>query len=577
MNILGGAGFRQTILVLFSAVALGACGGGSDSNSGSPVTPPPPPPAQVSDGFKTDANTARFLGRATFGARRSDISALSGTEVSDWVRAELTKPVTTYLPRLQQMEAGLAEGQRLPSYALTNLIFDEAIAGNDQLRQRMMLALSEIFVVSTNSSLNGRATTMGHYVDILSRNAFGNYRDLLEEITYSPAMAIYLTYLANPKGDPATGRTPDENYAREILQLMSIGLVELNIDGTPRNGGAETFDNSDITGLARVFTGLSMDSDGFFSLFRDPSAFTRSLRAFPEYHSELEKSFLGTTIAAGIGPTESIDRALDAIFEHPNVAPFISRQLIQRFVTSHPEPAYIGRVANAFETGRFVLPDGSAVGTGQRGDLGATIAAVLVDANALRDPASAPPGFGKIREPMIRFVNWARAFDVTNPNAADERLLRDAGSAGLGQHPFRSPSVFNFFRPGYIAPGSETGAAGLTAPELQITNESSVIGYINFINAFIYNFSENVSGDDQAGVYTNYAQWTALADDADALIDRIDLVLTGNNLSTNTKDRIRQLMAEIPVSTDAPDEDKFTRVLTAVSMAMTAPGYIVQK
>ena len=572
-------------VTLLSSIILTACGGGS--TPAPPAPPPPPQPQQVSPAFKSETSTAQFLSRATFGATKTQIDGLNDTEVSDWFIGEFNKQPTLYRERITGILAGLPQDENLSANSVTNLFLDEAIAGNDQLRQRMVLALSEILVTSSDGTLNSYPQTMAYYVDILSENAFGNYRDLLQEITYSPGMAFYLTYLRNRKGDMETGRVPDENYAREILQLFSIGLVELEMDGTPKTNGQgqqiDTYDNSDITGLAKVFTGFGLRDSNFRSLFRGCSSRRRDcprvyqpLEMFDDYHSELEKTFLDLTIPANTNGTDSVQMALDEIFNHPNVAPFVSRQLIQRFVTSHPRPQYVRRVATAFESGRFTLPSGTAVGTGQRGDLKATLAAVLLDANALRDPADTPDDFGKIREPMLRFINWARTFGETTPDSADERWLRDM-TQYIGQHPFRARHVFNFFEPEHVAPGTETGAAGLTVPELQIINASSAIGYINFINTFVYDDSRTRSGDPDGGVNADYTRQIGLADDARALVNDLDLLLTGNQLSTVTKDRIVELLGEITVDAGSEDEDRISRVKVAVSMVMTSPGYLVQR
>ena len=493
---------RHVLVLCAAASILAACGGNSDApappitTSPLPVTPPPPPPpppppVSSNEAFKTQADTSRFLGRATFGATSADITRLTGTDVSDWMQAEFAKPATPFLQPLVEAEPDRVLGEEIR--ILPDQFYDIAIAGDDQLRQRMVLALSEIIVASSDSGIRGRPLTMAHYVQILSDNAFGNYRDLLEEITYSPAMAFYLTYMTNLKGDPVTGRVPDENYAREILQLFSIGLKELNPDGTDKLDAQgqpiEIYDNSDIQGLAKVFTGMSTQGSDFHIIYQDFKSSYAPLTFFPKYHSELEKKFLDVTIPAGTPGEESIEMALDGIFAHPNVGPFVSKQLIQRFVTSNPKPAYVGRVSSAFDTGLFSLPDGSSVGTGQRGDLKATLAAILLDEEALIDPALAPAEYGKIREPVIRLTNWARAFNETTPDASDEAIFSYLNYGGIEQSPFNSPSVFNFFRPGYVAPGTSTGDGGYVAPELQITNETTSIGYINFINQFIYDTS----------------------------------------------------------------------------------------
>ena len=224
---------------------------------------PPPPPPPISKAFQTEASTSRFLGKATFGASLSEINRLTNTEVSDWIKAEFEKPRILFLPGLLAEENALPDGDHIHTRRLPDVVLDAAIGGDDQLRQRMVLALSEIMVVSNVGELNNYPLPIAHYADLLSENAFGNFRDLMEDVTYSPAMGVYLTYIANRKGDPATGRMPDENYARELLQLFTIGLVELNMDGTPKLDGAgepiEIFDNDDITGLAKVFTGLSLN------------------------------------------------------------------------------------------------------------------------------------------------------------------------------------------------------------------------------------------------------------------------------------------------------------------------------
>ncbi|NNC38983.1 MAG: DUF1800 domain-containing protein [Hyphomonadaceae bacterium] len=565
-------------LLFASSIALSACGGGGSSSSAPPTAGPPPPPP-VSKAFSTPETTSVFLGKATFGGTETQVATLADTEVSDWIVSEFAKPAHEFLPEILQEIEALPDGERLHIRRIPDVFLDHAIAGDDQLRTRMVFALSEILVTSIEGSLSNKPATMAHYMDVLSTNAFGNYRELLEDVTYSPAMAIYLTYLRNRKGNPEKGRVPDENYARELMQLFTIGVVELNLDGTPRLDGSgnqiETYTNDDIVGLSKVFTGLSTQGSDFWSINEDPTGIYNPLVMFPNYHSELEKTFLGTTIPAGTSGDDSIDQALDIIFNHPNMAPFFSRQLIQRFVSSNPNPSYVQRVSAAFEAGTFTLPDGQTVGDGRRGDLKATLAAVLLDDEALQDADNAPAEFGKIREPILRFVHWARIFGETTPDAGDERLLKNGNL--IGQFPFSSKSVFNFYRPGYVAPGTATGEAGLTAPELQIINESSAIGYINFINEFIYNFSSTYSDDPDGGVNADYSSLLEIADDEQALVDELDMLLTGSSLSNESKTNMVNLLKEIPISTEAANEDKLSRVHLAVSMTMTDPGYIVQR
>jgi uncharacterized protein (DUF1800 family) len=408
----------------------------------------------------------------------------------------------------------------------------------------------------------------------------------LEDVTYSPAMGEYLTYLQNIKGDPDTGRMPDENYAREIMQLFTIGLVELEEDGdvvTQNGTPVEIYTNDDVTGLAKVFTGLSLSGGEFWFDYRTlpDGALHSPMEAYPEWHSDLEKSFLGTTIAAGPGPVESIDIALDALVDHPNTAPFVSRQLIQRFVTSHPEPDYIQRVSSAFATGQYTLPNGTAVGEGRRGDLAATIAAVLFDPDA-RDSANRDEDqFGKIREPILRFIQWARAFDAgTVTPELTFPLYNTTFGGGLAQAPYKSPSVFNFYRPGYVAPGTETGSAGLTMPELQLINANSISNYANFMTYFVFSFASGDPDNQGASSFIpDYTDELALADDPSALIEHLDLLLNFGATTDETKATIVTFLNDVALENpNAPNYNgPYLRVALAVLMMMTSPDYTVQR
>lgn len=585
------------------ALGLSACGGGGGGGSvpgggggsgTSPPPPPPPPPPPASTAFSTQVSTAQFLNQATFGATQSDIQQLTGTSPSDWIRAEFNKApslnLTYVLTELGDPDARDTNGdltfaaKQTPTFSF----WINAVDGDDQLRQRMAFALSQILVIShaEGNFLFEVPTAVAHYQDILVSNAFGNYRDLLEEVTYSPAMGEYLTYLQNIKGDPATGRMPDENYAREVMQLFSIGLVDLEQDGdviTQNGVPVETYSNDDVTGLAKVFTGLSLKGGEFWFDFRNlpPDALYSPMEVYPQWHSDLEKSFLGTTIPAGTGPTQSIDIALDTLVDHPNTAPFLARQLIQRFVTSHPEPDYIQRVADAFATGRYTLPDGTSVGDGRRGDLSATIAAVLFDPDARDASNRNDDAFGKIREPILRFVHWARAFDANTVTPEHTfPLWNTSFGGGLAQAPYKSPSVFNFYRPGYVAPGTETGAAGLTIPELQLVNANTVANFSNFMTYFIFSFAANNTGDPSATSFIpDYTEELALADDPTALVDHLDLILNYGSTSSETKATIVTFLEDVALTN--PNDPNYDgpgiRVGLAVLMMMTSPDYTVQR
>jgi len=565
---------RLTCLTL-SSLILASCGGGGSGGGAGTAPPPvivtPPPPAPTPFKLETNAEAAGFLTKVTFGATMEQIEAAKDNNASALLETEFNKPPTLYLPVIRaDFEAGRDVENRAHGSAFWNALIDS----DDQLRQRMVFALSQIVVVS-DKDMGNRPLATAFYMDALSNNAFGNYRDLLKEVTYTPAMARFLTYLRNKKGNESTGRMPDENYAREFLQLFTIGLVELNMDGTPKLGAdgesIELFDNDDIVGLAKVFTGLSEKGPKFYES-DDDGDYSR-LVMFEDKHSELEKTFLGKTIAAGTAGDASIDEAIDHIFDHPNVAPFISRQLIQRFTASHPAPAYVERVANAFETGSFRSVGNVSYGAGERGDLKATLAAILLD-EQFYDDIQPTAEEGKVREPVLRFIHWARAFDVGNVMAENEwRLLYGAGkNTQLGQQPFSSPSVFNFYRPGFIAPGTATGDANLNAPEFQTVNEGAVIGFDNFMLDFVYNTTPRVS-DEIDSFVPDYSDEVALVEDPGALADHLNELLLSGRMSPQTKERMITVLNEIPIREDNIDEDKITRAAVAVYMAVTSPAF----
>ena len=491
------------LVLVTTAAVLAACGGSGSSSGGGgttststpnqPTTTPTPAAKHYTD-LATRAEAARFLMQAGMGATDAQITAATGMDAAEWIATEMRKPATLTLTAMQRKFPDRFDTDRNHS----DMLWQNMLTADDQLRQRMFFALSQIFVVSDNSFFD-EGYKSAYYTDILTNQAFGNYRELLGEVTYSPAMSDYLTYYRNRKGDPRTGRMPDENYAREILQLFSIGLVELNMDGTPKISAGEqteTFDNDDILGLARVFTGMTGNSPDFGWSSQTEDWRHRPLVAHDDQHSMLEKAFLGTVIPENTGAEATITQALDTIANHPNVAPFLSRQLIQRFTASSPSPDYVERVATVFEAGRYTAPNGRVFGRGVRGDLQATIAAILLD-ETVHDDVQAP-NEGKLREPVLKFVQYARAFESAPISIEAEWRFGDTRNPNdkLGQHPLRSNSVFNFYRPGYIAPNSATGDAGLTAPELQIVNEGASLGFSNFLTHFIMRRADNPENYD---------------------------------------------------------------------------------
>ncbi|MEL6857661.1 MAG: DUF1800 family protein [Pseudomonadota bacterium] len=578
---------RSVAAIAAAGLFLAACGGGGGESSIPPTTPVGGGGTGSSGGgtaadpvskIDTEMQATRFLARATFGGSKSDIAALTGRDAADWIAGEFDKSTSVTMPALLALPRD--SNGNVPWRRINTLYWDHIIGSDDQLRQRMAFALSQILVFS--DAADNDQPMRAYYQDILIRNAFGNYRDLLEEVTYSTAMGEWLTYRGNRKGDPSRGRMPDENYAREILQLFTIGLIELNRDGSPKLNAQgqqiETYTNADIEGLARVFTGLSWAGGEFYKEPQDGNI--QPMQMYPEQHSQLEKVFLGTTIPAGTPGEETIDTALDTIFNHPNVGPFVARQLIQRFTQSNPSPAYIESVATAFETGRFTAQGGRNFGTGERGDLQATLAAVLLEPTIFAEPAEGGTvTAGKVREPILRFTHWARAFDVSGLDAYNERRLLDTRGTddSLGQQAFRSPSVFNFYRPGYIAPGTNAGEQDLTVPEFQIVNESSSVGYLNFMTDFAFDRGSQRDNDIET-FKPDYSEELALLETPAALLDHLDDLLTGGRMPDAEKADIVDIVSTVEIRTNTPENtaaDQEDAVQTAVTLVLNSPSYTV--
>jgi uncharacterized protein (DUF1800 family) len=551
----GGSAGAST-LALASVLALSACGGGGGGSGSTPqpppvATPPPPPPVAL----PTRAAAARFLSQATMGFTRADIDRVAASGFEAWLTEQFAMGRETshwdWLVANGYANVANRDGQT----GFDPVMWRQLIASPDQLRQRVGMALLDILVVSIDGiNASWRQFVTAAYVDILLDNAFGNYRTLLERVSLSPAMGYFLTYLGNRKANPQTGAVPDENYARELMQLFTIGLVRLGADGSVQMSGGrpiETYGQDDIAGLARVFTGWTLDSTDNST----PDRMRRPMIVNPAQHETGAKTFLGATIPAGTDGPNSLRLALDAIFAHPNVAPFISKQLIQRLVTSNPPPGYVSRVAAVFENN----------GQGVRGDLRAVVRAILLDVEARSDVIATASSFGKLRAPINRLTAWARAFGATSPSNAWAIGNTSSNANRLGQSPGRAPSVFNFYRPGYTPPGSPIASAGLVAPEFQITNEPTVVAYVNYMATLV----ATGAGDFRA----DYAGLQSVAGTGAALIDEVDLLL-GAGLSAATKTSIAAAVDAIATgTTDATAR----RIQTAVLLTLAAPEYLVQR
>jgi uncharacterized protein (DUF1800 family) len=502
---------------------------------------------------------SRFLAQASMGATREQIARVQSIGYAAWLDEQFAiAPTGTRWDWLVGAGFNGIDYKNSESGA-DAMAWRKMLSSPDTLRQRVTFALSEIVVAAVAGFVGSgwKSFSAAAYMDVLEANAFGNYRALLQQISLGAPMGEFLTYRNNVKFNAATGAMPDENYAREVMQLFTIGLVQLNPDGSQKLSAGqpqETYTLDDITGLARVFTGWNYDLAGGDT--NTPDFKKRPMTLTASRHESGAKTFLGTTIAAGTDGAASMTQALDAIFAHANVAPFISRQLIQRLVCSNPSPAYIARISAVFNN------DGS----GAKGNLKAVVRAILLDDEARGAAGLADPAFGKLREPVLRFAAWARAFNASSPSGAWAIGNTSDPGTRLGQSPVRSGSVFNFFRPGYVPPNSAIGSAGMVAPELQITNESTVVGYVNYMQTAVSKGIGDVKAD--------YSTLMPMADTAQTLIDELNLLLAAGQLSAATLATIKGGLDTMPSGTDAA---RLNRIYAALTLVLAAPEFLVQK
>jgi uncharacterized protein (DUF1800 family) len=556
-------------LAAMAALLLVACSGGR-TGGGPPAAPQPTLPPTASE-------AARFLTQATFGATDDSIAAVRSQGYGDWIDQQLVMPVSGSHVDFMTARRALPGAPNPSVNEFYGSFWQQAVTAPDQLRQRVKLALSEIFVISVTDTHVDELGAASFY-DMLGANAFGNFRTLLEQVTLHPMMGTYLTWLANQKEDPTTGRHPDENYAREVMQLMTIGVTKLNNDGTPQvdQTGARiaTYSAEDITDLAKVFTGYSWYSPNptnstFLGGNRDATADLRSMIPYPNFHSISAKTFLGKTIPASnvSDPAGDLKIALDTLFNHPNVGPFISRQLIQRLVTSNPSPAYVNRVATVFNNN----------GKGVRGDMAAVVKAILTDPDARNVSAAiADPNYGKLREPVVRMANWMRAFN-TQSKTGGWLLASTSANTSLSESVLTSPSVFNFFRPGYSPPATKVGNLGYVAPEFQIVDEVSVAGYLNTMQNAINN-GVGTSSD----IATTYPNEVAVANDPNALADRVGLLLLNGQMSDALRTRIVAALTAVTIPGGSASQTTINAALLnrsklAVFMAMASSEFVTQR
>ena len=528
-----------------------------------------------------DQQAARFLAQATFGPTTESIAELRAlnNNFAVWIDREAAKPQTTALDIINAAKAsgGITTVDRAINRRARNQVM---LTANDQLRQRVAYALSQIMVISDNdTNVQNGLEGSSSYWDMLARNAFGNFKVLLTDVTRHPMMGRYLTHYKNRKANATAGTVPDENYAREVMQLFTIGLYLLNQDGTYVTDSTgrplETYTNDNITQFAKVYTGLtdnSTNNTGTGTGRTDfPTAsqdYVNPMRMWELQHDNGPKTLLNypgvrkATLPADQPGLTDISDALDNLMEHPSCAPFISRLLIQRLVTSNPSNAYVGRVAAVFGNN----------GQGVRGDLLAVVKAILLDTEARSTAMIADPEHGKLREPFLRVTHVLRALKATT--AGTTVINYDLGSFSettMGQFPLGAPSVFNFYSPDYQPPGV-IATAGLVGPEFQILNAVFGIGLPNTFYTLIT--STNGTGSFRLSL----AEQEAIAGNTAALMDNLNLLLTHGMMSNDTRAAILTAVnglttAMVPSGSNLNRE----RAKLAVYLTLLSPDYAVLK
>ncbi|PSU36522.1 DUF1800 domain-containing protein [Photobacterium lutimaris] len=549
-------GFKSCICFLGLSL-LSACGGGGESGSGNGGVQPPIPPEPIP---LTQDQRYDLLYRSTFGPQPDSYQELTNLGYVAWLDKQFSMAPSLHSTRLKEypLEGDTDSYNQADRAAVW---WDLSLNAPDQLRQRVAFALSEIFVISRyGASLGGRALEMTDYYDMLITHAFGNYRDLIESVTLHAAMGDYLSMMANQKADPERNRYPDENYAREVMQLFSIGLYELNPDGTEQLDSQgqliPTYSQDDIENLARVFTGWHIaEKNQPWWGSKDGNWFLPMV-AYPEHHDDEEKVVMGEVFAQGQTAEQDMAQAMDMLLNHSNTAPLISKHLIQRLVTSNPSPAYVARVSALFADN----------GEGVRGDLEAVIRGVLTDSEALSGDERSPV---KMKEPLIAMTNFFRALEAKSADPSG-RFHNSIGTFGsYGQSPLGSPSVFNFFSPDY-APNGEIAAANDVAPEFEILSWNNFILTNNQLWAATGR--TDYEGEDNPNrIVINTAPLEAIANDHSALVDEIERRL----LSQRMSEPLRGIVLE--GLEDLRDTQQSLKVRNALYIVVTSQEFHIEE
>jgi uncharacterized protein (DUF1800 family) len=544
--------------------------------TGSAKFVPPPPAPKLPNTPPSPGDVARFLIQTTFGPTKSEIDEFvhptakpnqpppKPMTFDGWINEQMAIPASSHLEAMRADFRAFPPASprpRINNANRQNAWWQLSLTAPDQLRQRVTFALSELFVVSdANDALANNAEGAAAYYDLLARDAFGNFRQLLEDVTLHPVMGAYLSHLKSAKADEKRGTSADENYAREVMQLFTIGLNELQPDGTYRLGKdgrpISTYDQSTVVETAKVFTGW-----GFYSpepkpnFFGARANFFQPMMLYPEQHDDGPKVLVGgVKVPAKQGGAADLRLALDTLFNHPNTGPFVCRQLIQRLVTSNPSPGYVYRVAQVFAHN----------GHGERGDLGAVIRTILLDYEARSPDVLHNFGYGKMKEPLLQATALLRAFEATSSSG---RYHFPNSEGSLGQAALRSPTVFNFFEPNYVLPGP-LAAAGLYAPEYQILTDTTAISVPNQLRDFIHTPAK----PNENALILRLAPLVALAQKPDELIDYLDLVFCAGALPLQARAIISAALAQLP-----PATSDLERARTALDLVVATPEAAVQR
>ncbi len=554
-------GGRTYINIHTTAYPAGEIRGQFLQTTGTSNFTPPAAPPTIAPGPSAAPDAARFLTQATFGPTNALIAQVQQVGFASFLNQQFNTQVSPTLPRVDQAIAALPAGQTPDNTLFQEAWWKNVISAPDQLRQRVAFALSEILVISAiGDDLNGNPDGVAIYWDLLARDAFGNFRQLLEDATLNPAMGEYLNMVHNDKPDPVANTNPNENYAREIMQLFGIGLSRLNPDGTllldTAGQPVATYDQNVVIGYAHVFTGWYWAQAGAPTWdYVDPNYRAPMIAIAADHDSDNPKRLLDNVVLpAGQTAAQDLKDALDVLFNHPNVGPFICRQLIQRLVTSNPSPGYIYRVAQVFANN----------GLGVRGDMKAVIQAILLDYEARSTSVVGTASFGHEREPLVRLANIYRAFNATS---ASGRYGTGDEMPNFGQAALNAPTVFNFFQPNYIQPGA-LAQAGLFSPEFQITTDTTVITSANEMSNNVYATPDPSYPDT---LVLDLTALSALSANPGAMVDSLNNLLMCGEMSASTRNIVVNAVTQI--SADSPLE----RAQTAVHLLVTSPEFVIEK